>query len=139
VLVPKGLWERTMVVRFAVTPGNQSANKIIDDGEEIPAGANVFEIPVTSIDAFKQEMAIPRIDYIKLDIEGAERYALEGARETLKHDKPRLAVCMYHLADDIDVLPAKVKMANPAYRIESGLCMADGSPFRLRPHILFFL
>jgi FkbM family methyltransferase len=139
VLVPKGLWERPTVVRFAVTPENQSANKIVGEQESIPSGAGVFEIPVTSIDAFKRETGIPRIDYIKLDIEGAERHALDGAFETLKKDKPRLAVCMYHLDDDIDVLPEKVRNANRAYRIESGLCMADGSPFRLRPHILFFL
>ena len=139
VLVPKGLWDRTTVVRFAVSAENQSTNKIVDEPSAISARASVVEIPVTSIDAFKADMGLARIDYIKLDVEGAERHVLDGAGETLKRDKPRLAVCVYHLVDDIDVLPEKVRRANPAYRIESGLCMADGSPFRLRPHILFFL
>ena len=139
VIVPKGLWDKTMVVRFAVFSGDQSVNKIIGEGEIAPAGSQVFEIPVTSVDECKRELNLPRIDYIKLDIEGAERHALEGARDTIQNDKPRLAVCMYHLDDDITVLPHKILGTNPTYKIESGLCLADGSRWRLRPHILFFI
>jgi FkbM family methyltransferase len=139
VLIPKGLWDKTTVVRFAVSPDDQSVNKIIGEGEEIPPGARVFEIPVTSIDECKQELGLSQIHYIKLDIEGAERHALDGAAATLSRDKPRLAICMYHLEDDIDLLPAKILKANPTYDIESGLCLADGSMWRLRPLILFFL
>lgn len=41
------------------------------------------------------------INYIKMDIEGAERYALTGAKELiLRSQKLRCAICSYHLKDD---------------------------------------
>ena len=39
--------------------------------------------------------------FIKLDIEGAERYALKGGINTIRLYRPVLAVCAYHLQDDI--------------------------------------
>lgn len=42
-----------------------------------------------------------KVGLIKLDIEGAEREALRGAENVIKRDHPILAVCAYHLQDDI--------------------------------------
>jgi FkbM family methyltransferase len=41
-----------------------------------------------------------RVGLFKLDIEGMEAQALQGACEIIKREKPVLAVCAYHLADD---------------------------------------
>lgn len=41
-----------------------------------------------------------RVDYIKLDIEGAEQQALHGAKQTILNSHPILAVCIYHKAED---------------------------------------
>jgi FkbM family methyltransferase len=41
------------------------------------------DVAVTSIDRFMQERGIPRVDILKLDIQGGERMALEGARNAL--------------------------------------------------------
>jgi len=56
------------------------------------------------------------VDFIKMDIEGAERHALKGARRLLARDKPRLAICIYHAADDPDVVPRVVLEANGEYQ-----------------------
>ncbi|MEA1915773.1 MAG: FkbM family methyltransferase [Campylobacterota bacterium] len=58
-----------------------------------------------------------KIDFIKLDIEGAEQDALEGARETIKNDHPILAICIYHKAQDWYKIPQKVLAINPNYRL----------------------
>lgn len=45
-----------------------------------------------------------RIDFIKMDIEGAEPKALIGAKETLGKYKPRLDICSYHNEMDEDTI-----------------------------------
>lgn len=41
-----------------------------------------------------------QIDFMKMDIEGAEKRALTGAQELLKENAPKLAVCTYHKRSD---------------------------------------
>ena len=50
----------------------------------------------TTIDKFVEENNIEKIDYIKMDVEGAERNILEGAIKTIKKFKPSLAIAIYH-------------------------------------------
>lgn len=52
--------------------------------------------------AFKDK----RIDFIKMDIEGAEEKALHGARQLIERCAPKLAVCTYHRAEDEKVIRA---------------------------------
>ena len=49
-----------------------------------------------TIDKFVEENNIEKIDYIKMDVEGAERNILEGAIKTIKKFKPSLAIAIYH-------------------------------------------
>ena len=50
----------------------------------------------TTIDKFVEENNIEKIDYIKMDVEGAERNILEGSIKTIKKFKPFLAIAIYH-------------------------------------------
>lgn len=75
-------------------------------------------IPTTTIDSYVNEKNLSRVNFIKADIEGAERLMLKGARETLKYFEPDLAICYYHLYDDYKVLTDLIKEANPNYVIE---------------------
>lgn len=71
-----------------------------------------------TIDEFVKRNNISRVDFIKADIEGAERLMLQGAQETLKKFAPKLALCTYHLPDDKDVMTDLILKANPDYKIE---------------------
>ncbi len=57
-------------------------------------------VETITIDDFVRENNLPRVDFIKSDIEGFERNMLEGAQETLRRFAPKLALCTYHLPDD---------------------------------------
>ena len=50
----------------------------------------------TTIDKFVEENNIEKIDYIKMDVEGAEKNILEGAIKTIRKFKPSLAIAIYH-------------------------------------------
>ncbi|MDR0962232.1 MAG: FkbM family methyltransferase [Mediterranea sp.] len=74
-------------------------------------------IQLTTIDRFVEDKNINCVDFIKADIEGAERDMLRGATDTLRRFAPKLAICTYHLPDDPQVLTQIIMEANPKYRI----------------------
>jgi FkbM family methyltransferase len=58
-----------------------------------------------AIDDLRSSRGLPCIDFIKLDVEGAEPAVLEGARETLDTCRPRLAIAGYHRLADLVEIP----------------------------------
>ena len=70
-----------------------------------------------TLDEYVSSNGIPRVDFIKADIEGAERDMLKGATGILREFAPKLAICTYHLPDDPEVLSKLIMDANPSYRI----------------------
>ena len=78
---------------------------------------NCITVPMKTVDGFVKEHGIKKVDFIKADIEGAERYMLLGAKETLNKFAPKLAICTYHLNDDPEVLEKIIMDANPEYKI----------------------
>ena len=74
-------------------------------------------VPIVSLDQFVQDHGITRVDFIKADIEGAERDMLNGATEVLRKFAPKLAICTYHLKDDPEILSSIILKANPKYKI----------------------
>lgn len=53
---------------------------------------------------------------LKMDIEGAEMAALEGAAEFIKTYHPHLALCLYHKTNDIYKIPQYIQSIAPQYR-----------------------
>jgi len=53
-------------------------------------GVEVQPTPVVTLDAFCAEQGLTRIDFIRMDIEGAELKALLGAVEILDRDRPHV-------------------------------------------------
>ena len=80
-------------------------------------GKKTEKVTVTTVDDFVREEKLERVDFIKADIEGAERDMLRGATWVLKHFAPKLSICTYHLPDDPEVLEKIIKEANPNYTI----------------------
>ncbi len=48
------------------------------------------------------------ISFIKMDIEGAESMAIEGAKQTILRYHPKLAICVYHKLADLRTIPEQV-------------------------------
>ena len=133
-VVPKGVWssEGTMTLNVGSEHSGVSS-LVIADGKE------TIEVPVVRIDLLVEELGLPRVDFIKLDIEGAEREALRGAIQVLKKYRPRLMIDSYHLPDDAVVLPQIITDADPGYEASCGFCdYSDKTESRLIPHTVFY-
>ncbi|QAZ66542.1 FkbM family methyltransferase [Solidesulfovibrio carbinolicus] len=100
-LVPLGLWNEKTALPFA--SGGDDSRVVADGGQ----GNTVCEM--TTMDAFVAENALERVGFIKLDVEGAEMRALEGAVATLARSRPRLAISVYHRPEDLFVIPLFLK------------------------------
>ena len=110
IIYPRGLWDSSTTLRLALgdTPAGDSLTAETGDG---------MEVPVTTIDALVAELNLERVDFVKMDIEGAERRALAGATTTIRRFHPRLAISAYHLPDDPGAIKAVVKKAFDGYTL----------------------
>ena len=113
--VKKGLGDENTHSSIFCDSCNTGANSFLKNMCVGQATATAVE--TVRLDDFVRENALPRVDFIKADIEGYERYMLMGAQETLKRFAPKLALCTYHLPDDPEVLSKLIKQANPAYNV----------------------
>ena len=112
VIVQKGLGDAICEKTISVPKDNIGGSSFVfDRGQEKKC------IECTTLDEWVKENDIPHVDFIKADIEGAERDLLKGAQETLRRFKPRLAICTYHLPDDPQVLEELIKQAVPEYHV----------------------
>lgn len=91
----------------------------IDDGHINPAARATPEMPFIAIDDYVDRLGI-KVDYIKMDIEGGELPALEGAAKTISSQKPRLAISAYHKEDDLWEIRKKILSLNPGYQLHFG-------------------
>lgn len=87
IVYPKGVWDKKD--RLAL---RQSENSIGDSVVVKVVPPSSVEIELTTIDDLVAELKLPRVDFIKMDIEGAEKQALAGGRSTIRRFRPRLAV-----------------------------------------------
>ncbi len=57
-----------------------------------------------------------KVTFIKMDIEGSEYQALLGAEKTIKRNRPKLAICIYHKPEDIVKIPDLIEEMVPEYK-----------------------
>ena len=112
------------ICKYALSdkPGELTFNEDLSNiggSSLVVEGKNSKKIKAQAIDldTFAEENKLPKVDFIKADIEGAERYMLMGAKRVLKEFAPKMAICTYHLPDDPQVLRELILDANPNYVI----------------------
>lgn len=65
-----------------------------------PKAADAQQVETLTIDDLAESKQLARVDFIKMDIEGAELEALKGAEETIRRYRPKLAISVYHRLPD---------------------------------------
>lgn len=80
------------------------------------SGASPTTVTTLSIDDLVRRRNLPKVDFIKMDIEGAEQPALRGAEATLRQHRPTLAFAVYHSIDDFYRLANWIASLGLGYR-----------------------
>jgi len=109
-IVEHPLWSKTGEKLFI--KGHGPGTRVV----AAPGYANAQEIETVSIDDFVRREGIPKADFIKMDIEGAELQALQGAAETLRRFRPKLAITVYHRLEDFWTIPQYLDTLKLGYR-----------------------
>lgn len=81
--------------------------------EKTNLSPKTIEIKVDCIDNIIND---EKVDIIKMDIEGAEYFALDGAKGTILKNKPKLAICLYHNYEDFLRIPLLIHEMNNNYK-----------------------
>lgn len=100
----KGVWNKKSILHFQ--SGKQQGSRVAKESER------TISIQLCSID---DTLAGGKATFIKMDIEGVELKALEGASETIKKHHPLLAISVYHKPDDLITIPQYIKSLYPEY------------------------
>ena len=85
-----------------------------------PKRPDALAVKTLTIDDMVARTGTPRVDFIKMDIEGAEMHALQGASNTIKQFKPKLAICVYHDLSDFWTVPQFVRSLGLDYEFYFG-------------------
>ena len=118
--IPFALSDRSGRALFNITTSSQGSSYLEDTTCNQKVILEHVMVETVTLDKWVQDNGIDRIDFIKADIEGAERLMLAGAQDTLLRFAPKLSICTYHHPDDPQVLEGLIKQANPSYKVEHG-------------------
>jgi FkbM family methyltransferase len=93
------LWDRIESVEFCEQGSGASSAFWMPDGKARSRKQT------TTLDNVVRDLNLSRLDFIKMDIEGAEVKALAGACETIDRFRPDFAIGSYHIADGEQTRP----------------------------------
>ena len=74
------------------------------------------DVRIGTIDEYIDE----KVDFIKMDIEGAELEALKGAEKIIRKYKPQMMISAYHRTSHLWEIPERILSIEPQYKIYLG-------------------
>lgn len=105
-VIDRPLWEEAGVILSFDDSGPRSS---------VGASSGALQVASTTVDEVVSSGRASRVDFIKMDIEGAEPAALRGCTETLRNLRPKLAISVYHNPSDIWTIPQQIHELQPRY------------------------
>ena len=111
-------WSRLVLGEEFATP------KWIDNPWAKVATTKTIEVQTTTLDRFTSEKSITKLDFIKIDVEGHEKYVIEGGQKTLKTLKPAIILeAANEETADREIIADQLRKLN--YKLV-GIVMQDG-------------
>ena len=79
--------------------------------------AAVSEEGKVSVEGRRPEDVIGKASFIKYDVEGAEKEAIEGTENLIREHAPALCISAYHRTEDLFAIPLQVLAIQPKYKV----------------------
>ena len=95
-IIRKGVWNNSDKMNFYVKKSPDSHSLVIQKDDV----RKITEIEVDTLDDILKDLNIDKVDFVKMDIEGAEIEALKGMKETLSNNDVKMAIASYHIVDE---------------------------------------
>ncbi|MGE4440334.1 MAG: FkbM family methyltransferase [Desulfomicrobium sp.] len=119
-IIQNKMSDQIKICPYAVGKKTDNINTTLNEEDiELSPGFTTIEkmyrVPTISIDDFVEKEQIERINFIKMDIEGSELDALNGAQKTITEHKPKLAISLYHKIEDFIKIPHYISQKHPGY------------------------
>lgn len=121
-IIPKCLWSHSCDIQFCENQTYNSASRVFGTrwANYVKPTENIQTMPAVSIDDEKIRLNLPKVDFIKLDVEGSELEVLKGAYKTIEKDRPQLAISIYHTIADFIEIPLYLKNTLENYTFHLG-------------------
>lgn len=110
------LWKSTEKLHFKCVTDNPSTSSVSNQTK----CESSIEVQAISGDDFVKKYNIRRVDFIKMDIEGAELDALHGFEKTIIKDLPQMAISIYHNKTHLYAIPLYLKKLSDQYIFRLG-------------------
>ncbi len=110
--VNSAAWSHAELLQFDGS-GNRNATLLSGDNVAVNKPQKLVEVQAESLDHILDGK---KVDYIKFDVEGAEREAFAGACQTIESCRPALYMSLYHRSEDIFALPLMIHERFPDYQ-----------------------
>ena len=111
-LVENPIWSTAGLKLYYVDWGPGS--RVTSDINKYHSWEGVAE--TTTIDETVAKLGLSRVDFIKMDIEGAELDALRGGESSIRKHRPKLAISLYHSPEEIETIPRYLAGLDLGYR-----------------------
>lgn len=98
-VVPNPIWNESDRSAYYIDRGGASLVSMESFGN------SEQKVQTLSIDDLVMKYGLARVDFIKMDVEGAEMNALKGAVQTISKFRPILAISIYHQISDFQDVP----------------------------------
>lgn len=136
IVYPKGVWDKVDELELEVSAGGTMSGSSVVIHDETRPGK--IKVPLTTIDLLVEELHLPRVDFIKMDIEGSEKWALRGGTQTIRKFRPRMALSTEHLPDDAYAIPRTVTTIRPDYGFEPTAASCKDEFYSVGSNVLLF-
>lgn len=97
----KNVSEHSNIKIFNYASGKENGEVRFESTGTLGSSLSDIQGDIVEVKKLDDLLRNERITLIKIDVEGAELDTLEGLRSTITSQKPKMAVCIYHMMNDI--------------------------------------